>query len=65
MGRNSPLVAGDVEVHAQRLPHLTRLDAVFDRLGGGTPETGQHVIGQHRRTIGSAKSQGYTFVEIC
>src|SRR4029077_8474634 len=45
-----PLVARDVEVGAYRPPHVPRVDAVFDGLGGGSSaESRQHVVDEHRR----------------
>ncbi len=42
---DSPLVAGNVEVGAQRSPHVARVHAVLDGLRGGTTaETRQHVV---------------------
>ena len=61
----SPLVAGHVEVDAQRPPDLARLDALFDRLGGGTAiEAGQDMVDQHRRAIGGTESQDHPIVEL-
>lgn len=57
-GNLSPLRARDVEVAAQRPPHVARLRTVLDRLGGGAPlKTGQYVVGQHRGTVGSTEPQ--------
>ena len=61
----SPLVAGHVEVDAQRPPDLARLDALLDRLGGGTAtEAGQYMVGQHGRAVGGAESQDHSIVEL-
>lgn len=62
--RNSPLIAGHIEVDAQRPPHVARFDSVFDRLRGRAPvETGQHVVGQHGGTVSGAEPQGDQLVE--
>ena len=46
----SPLVTRDVEVGAQRPPDVPWLDAVLDRLGGGSSaECRERVVDEHRR----------------
>lgn len=61
----SPLVAGDVEVDAQRPPHVAGLDTFLDRLGGGPAlETGQRMVRQNRRPVGGAEPQHDPFVEL-
>lgn len=49
--RGLPLIPGDVEVGAQRPPHLTGIHTVVDGLlGSASTEPGQHVVHQQRRT---------------
>ena len=47
----SPLIARDVEVSAQRAPDVARVDAVLDGPGGGPPaELRKYVVDEQRRT---------------
>jgi hypothetical protein len=64
-GDVSPLVAGHIEVDAQRPPDLARLDTRFDRLGGGAAtKPGQYMVQQHGRAVGGAESQDHPIVEL-
>jgi hypothetical protein len=48
----SPSVARNIEVDAQRPPHITRIDAVLDGLRGrASPEVAEHMVDQHRRPV--------------
>lgn len=61
----SPLIARHVEVRTQRTPHIPRLHSVFDGLRRGTPTEGrQHMIDQHRRTVGRSKPAGDKLVKL-
>jgi hypothetical protein len=45
----SPLIAGNVEVGAQRPPDVAGVDAVLDCLRAGAPvQAGQHMVDEHR-----------------
>src|SRR5215218_5957003 len=44
-----PTVARDVEVRAQRPPHIARIHTILDGLSGSPPESGQHVVDEQRR----------------
>ena len=60
----SPLVARDVEVGAERPPHVPRVDAVLDGLGGGSSaESRQHVVDEHRRAAHRPELSLDEFVE--
>lgn len=61
----SPLIARHVEVGTQRAPHIPRLHSVFDGLRRGTPTEGrQHMVDQHRRTVGRPKPAGDKLVKL-
>lgn len=61
---NSPLIARDVEVGAQRPPHIARLLAVLDGLGSGPAvEGGEHVVDEQRTAPYRAKLAVYELVE--
>jgi hypothetical protein len=61
---SSPLFARNVEVDAQRPPHLARIEAVLDGLcGRAPPEVGQYMVGQHRRPVCGPKLPSDELVE--
>ena len=57
------MIARDVEVRAQRPPHVPRIHTVLDRLSGSAPKSGQHVVDEQGRATRRSELPLDEFVE--